>query len=112
MSTGIIIENKTYQNNIKNKIKEIRCKKCQKELPENQKYQKSPCCNCNVQYKCECGVMRSYSNLFKHDCEKTKKRKDLKEKFKKNKKKIIKNINDELEVKKIVNKIKIKNLLD
>lgn len=112
MTVGHIIEYKTYENDIKNKIKEIKCKKCKKELPENKKYQKSPCCDCGVQYKCECGATRSYSNLFKHNCEKTKKRKDLKEKFKKDKKKTMKNVNNELEFKKIVNKINIKNLLD
>jgi hypothetical protein len=77
------------ESNRKN-IVEIRCKKC--HLKHEQGHRKCIQCGSNLEWLCKCGVRRSYSNLSIHDCDKTRKRRMLKEKFKQKKMQIIKTI--------------------
>lgn len=70
------------ETNRKN-IVEIRCKKC--HLVHEQGHRKCTKCGSNLEWLCKCGVRRSYSNLSIHDCDKTRKRKMLKEKFRQKK---------------------------
>lgn len=61
------------------KIKAIKCTRCEKTHSYLSK--KCTTCNSNLKYLCVCGVWRSYSNLTSHDCDKIKRRSELKKKF-------------------------------
>lgn len=85
----------------------IICNNCQWSNQNEQAHdmKKKSCKHSNLRFFCDtCKVWRSYSKKKIHNCQRTKKRKNLKKEFKLRKKKIKDN------VKKII-KINIKNLI-